>query len=73
MKGLSPIDIHRNLIVTLGMNILGYSIVTRLVRRQSCCQPNEGNEIQDQDAPIEEINDVILQALIDELSPQCEN
>jgi hypothetical protein len=34
--------------------------------RTEFCLPNEGNEIQDQDIPIEEVDDAILQALADE-------
>jgi hypothetical protein len=34
--------------------------------RTEFCLPNEDNEIQDQDTPIEEVDDAILQALADE-------
>jgi hypothetical protein len=73
MKGLSPIDIYRDLVATLGMNILGDSTVTRWVRGQSCCPPNESNEIQDQNPPIDGVHDAIRQAPADETCPQGEN
>jgi hypothetical protein len=67
------IDIYRDLVTTLKMNILGYSTVIKYIQEQSFCSQNEDNEIQDQDSPIEEITDAILQALTDESSHQCMN
>jgi hypothetical protein len=73
MKDLSPIDIYRDLVTTLRMNILGYSTMTKYIQEHSCCSRNEDNEIHDQDSPIKEVDDAILQALADESSHQCMN
>jgi hypothetical protein len=69
MKSLLPIYIHRDIVATLGMSILGYSGLTRWVRGQSFCPRTERNEIHDQDAPIDEVDGAFLQALVGEPSP----
>jgi hypothetical protein len=66
MKGLSAVDIHRDLTETLDINAVSYSTVTRYIRMTSCTDLTDVDEIHSGPKSINETDEAILKALADE-------
>jgi hypothetical protein len=64
-KDILLIDIHKDLVETPGSEAVDWSTVTRHLRAPSLHAPKEGNGVQDQEPPIDEVEAAILKTLAD--------